>query len=134
MSKFIKLSSVLLVDVDRIIKIRPDDSYARESGITITIDGNYADDDAPHYWYQFESIQWSDIVNIPELNQDMFIHTTALDRWKPGRSYDIIINKNYIKIVKTCDDDPTKTCLIWSHGQEIVDIPIDQVAKILMEE
>ena len=65
----------------------------------------------------------------------MFIHTTALERWKPDHPFnDIIINKNYIKIVKVCDDDPTKTCLIWSQGTEIVDIPIDQVAKILMEE
>ena len=135
MSKFIKLSSVLLVDVNRIIKIRPSENDEGESGISITIDGNYTDDIAPHYWYQFESIQWSDIVNIPELNQDMFIHTTALERWKPGHPFnDIIINKNYIKIVKVCDDDPTKTCLIWSQGTEIVDIPIDDVAKILMEE
>lgn len=129
MSNFIKLSSELLVDVDSIILI----SANGDRGINIVIDGKYKTNSVPYYWCS-EPVQWDDIVNIPELNRDTFIHTTAFELWDLNRSYDTMINKKYIKIAKAYDDDKTKSRLIWTHGEELVDIPIDDVAKILMEE
>ena len=129
MSNFIKLSPELLVDVDSIIQI----SANGDKGINIVIDGKYMNNSIPYYWCS-EPVQWDDIVNIPELNQDIFIHTKAFNLWNLNRPYDIIINKKYIKLAKAYDDDNTKSRLLWTHGGETVDIPIDRVAKILMEE